>query len=228
MYEQFQVQNFRNFTDLKIDGIERINLITGLNDVGKTTLLEAIFLHSGEFNPTLTLYLNVFRGIEKQPIKVFSQDESPWAPLFHDFNINEPIKFIGHYKEGGQRTLSLRIINNPEELTQVYRSILAKLPVINKEDTDAYFTRSAYVLEYDCEDEQHQRSKYFYIIDPRGGSVVPLPLEMPYPATFILARKWFPSDDVARFVQLEKNKNVDTLLHVLKIIEPRLTKLTIL
>ena len=46
MYRSFRIKNFRCFKDLSIDNLERVNLIAGANNVGKTALLEAIFLHA--------------------------------------------------------------------------------------------------------------------------------------------------------------------------------------
>ena len=50
-YKRFEVQNFRCIKKLAISPLEQVNLIAGMNNVGKTTLLEALFLHIGETNP---------------------------------------------------------------------------------------------------------------------------------------------------------------------------------
>lgn len=42
MYKSVRIQNFRGFEDLTVDGLTRVNLIVGANNVGKTALLEAI------------------------------------------------------------------------------------------------------------------------------------------------------------------------------------------
>jgi AAA15 family ATPase/GTPase len=44
MIEDIEINNFRCFDRLKVSGCKRINLISGKNNVGKTALLEAIFL----------------------------------------------------------------------------------------------------------------------------------------------------------------------------------------
>ncbi len=45
MIQSFQIRNYRGFKDFKIDGLKRVNLITGSNNVGKTALLEALYLN---------------------------------------------------------------------------------------------------------------------------------------------------------------------------------------
>ena len=39
-----EISGFKGFDSLKIDGLKQINLITGLNNVGKTALLESLYL----------------------------------------------------------------------------------------------------------------------------------------------------------------------------------------
>jgi AAA15 family ATPase/GTPase len=46
MIKDIEINNFRCFDRLKVSGCKRINLISGKNNVGKTALLEAIFLNS--------------------------------------------------------------------------------------------------------------------------------------------------------------------------------------
>ncbi len=45
MLETFQIQGFRCFSDFRIEGLRRINLVAGKNGVGKSALLEAIQLY---------------------------------------------------------------------------------------------------------------------------------------------------------------------------------------
>jgi AAA15 family ATPase/GTPase len=44
MLETLEIENFRCFEKLKVEGLKRINLIGGMNNAGKTALLEAIYL----------------------------------------------------------------------------------------------------------------------------------------------------------------------------------------
>ncbi|MEQ1744963.1 MAG: AAA family ATPase [Saprospiraceae bacterium] len=41
MLDHLEIQNFRLFEELSINGLKRINLFTGKNNAGKTALLEA-------------------------------------------------------------------------------------------------------------------------------------------------------------------------------------------
>lgn len=64
MYKSLELKNFRCFQRLEIQDLERVNVIAGTNNVGKTALLEALFLHCGAYNPALTVKVSAFRGIE--------------------------------------------------------------------------------------------------------------------------------------------------------------------
>ena len=64
MYTYFKVKNFRCFQELEFDDLARVNLIAGVNNVGKTALLEAIFLHGGN-NPKLGTVINALRGFDQ-------------------------------------------------------------------------------------------------------------------------------------------------------------------
>ena len=59
MLKEIEIQNFRCFEQIKISGFERVNLIGGKNNAGKTALLEALFLNvaqnSGSISALKTL-----------------------------------------------------------------------------------------------------------------------------------------------------------------------------
>lgn len=62
MLSEIDVRHFRLFSQLKIDDLARVNLIVGLNNSGKSTLLEAIFLLMSQNNPSALLELLSLRG----------------------------------------------------------------------------------------------------------------------------------------------------------------------
>ncbi len=44
MIDGIRINNFRSFRNLTMNGLKRITLISGRNNVGKSTTLEALFL----------------------------------------------------------------------------------------------------------------------------------------------------------------------------------------
>ena len=55
MLRKFSVRNFRCLRELDIEPLARVNLIVGENNVGKTALLEALFLSLNPGNPEAPL-----------------------------------------------------------------------------------------------------------------------------------------------------------------------------
>ena len=61
----FQVVHYRGIDGLSLPGLTPANLVTGVNGVGKTALLEAMWLFSGRHNPMLLWNANVQRSGER-------------------------------------------------------------------------------------------------------------------------------------------------------------------
>lgn len=81
MLRLISIQGFRGFRELSIDSLERVNLIAGKNNVGKTAILEALYLLA---NPVLSAppRLNLLRGFDKLKIDLLSK----WGWLFFERN----------------------------------------------------------------------------------------------------------------------------------------------
>ncbi|WP_315812607.1 AAA family ATPase [Bradyrhizobium sp. SZCCHNR2028] len=75
MLTGLQVQNFRSLRDASVSKLKRLNLVTGRNAGGKTSLLEAVFLNCGGANANLLFSINTFRGdtvLHAETDRVFS------------------------------------------------------------------------------------------------------------------------------------------------------------
>lgn len=62
MIDSLDIKGFRNLADLRIDSLSRVNLITGKNNTGKSSLLEAISLYATKCNLGIILQLLEERG----------------------------------------------------------------------------------------------------------------------------------------------------------------------
>ncbi len=51
-----EIRNFRAFRDLKIERLDRVNLIVGKNNVGKTSLLEAVQLYASRASTPTSIW----------------------------------------------------------------------------------------------------------------------------------------------------------------------------
>jgi predicted ATPase len=110
MFKSIRIQNFRQFRDLKLEGLGQINLITGKNDTGKTSLLEALFIQATPTNPETVLSIARLRGIEQVAIN----GAYAWGFMFKDGQANEPIVLQSHRDDGVQEKLRIRISDDLE------------------------------------------------------------------------------------------------------------------
>ena len=70
LLDHFEAINYRALHNLSLGPLRRVNLITGPNGVGKTSLAEAMWLYYGRYNPSLlwNLHLQRRRITEADPL----------------------------------------------------------------------------------------------------------------------------------------------------------------
>lgn len=95
--KKIQIQNFRGIDSLEFSDCNRINVLIGKNNVGKSSVLESIFLATGMSNSQLPLSINMFRG-------VIPQDISNLRYLFHNMETTSypqmKLVFSNEYERG--------------------------------------------------------------------------------------------------------------------------------
>lgn len=84
IFNNIHIDNFRGIKTAQIGDFRRINVFFGKNNCGKSTLLEALFLISGQSNPLLPFTMNTFRGYGR-----FLEDDLGW--IFHNMDIKNPV-----------------------------------------------------------------------------------------------------------------------------------------
>lgn len=87
MIESVKLKNFKGFHDFKLDGMTPIVLLSGKNNVGKTSFLESIFLFYDHKSPESFLKLNNFRNMTQNVAST-----SLWESLFFNQNVDESMR----------------------------------------------------------------------------------------------------------------------------------------
>jgi len=96
-----KVKNFRGFLDFSTNRLSRFTLIAGENDVGKTSLLEAIFMLSGMRLMDISARINSFRHL-----RVVREDDL--HSLFFAQESDREIYISGDFEKGVSRYLRLK------------------------------------------------------------------------------------------------------------------------
>ncbi len=101
MYETIEILNFRCFENFEVGPLESVNLFTGKNNVGKTALLEAIWLQHGYQNPELGFRVDAFRGLDR------INADALLTNLFHDFDQEKTITVSCRFADGKISSLKI-------------------------------------------------------------------------------------------------------------------------
>ena len=109
MFEQFSASHFRRFEEIEIRGLKRVNLITGPNGVGKTSLLEGLFILAGAFSPELAFRVNAFRGMEGLRIELGRETATVMSSLFHDLDYGRQAVLRGQESDGTKVVLEITL-----------------------------------------------------------------------------------------------------------------------
>ncbi|OQY43708.1 MAG: hypothetical protein B6242_14260 [Anaerolineaceae bacterium 4572_78] len=104
MIKNLHIKNFRLFDDFNIDGLARINLIVGKNNIGKSSLLEAVHVLVNPKSPSTILEILEMRGEITSYEKFFEEHGYKIQHLFfgHKLIEGKPLHIRtddSHYRE---------------------------------------------------------------------------------------------------------------------------------
>lgn len=235
MYSSLTINHFRCFKNLTLSNLRRVNLVTGLNNSGKTSLLEAIFLLVGGFNPMLPLRVNALRGLDA----IAPTPDEQWGWLFHNHDVGQAIEIVGTDTEGGEDGLRLHL-GSSQEFERLNRAQGQGELAIEVSGTSAALPQGGVVSSTRQGVELSDLILEFR--EHRGRSVVSrasmgsdgrIRLEQARQNGFrsgaFLATRIRPaSEDADRLSRLKRQKRESQVVTALKAVEPGLQDLTIL
>lgn len=106
MLKNLRIRNYRAINELRIDELRRINLISGRNNSGKTTLLEALLILSAG-HPEITLHTAIIRGMKSERLPQAAIPMIYWRQMFSSLDFGTPIEISAEHQSSG--SLSMRI-----------------------------------------------------------------------------------------------------------------------
>ncbi len=104
MIRNLEIKNFRCFEHIRVEGIQRVNLIGGKNNSGKTALLEALDLNQSSSAQSV-LALRHIRNESTAFVK--AAPEKAWNALFFNQNTDQKAKIVSEAEDDAPLFLEL-------------------------------------------------------------------------------------------------------------------------
>lgn len=165
--ESLKIRNFRIIKDFQIEKLGKINLITGKNGTGKSSLLEAIRLYAYKARLHLLLELVNQRNEDLSPAYKKNTGESAKIPAKNqkDFifakYITDSISGLFNeksLKENGEKVIEIGPVRDSQRTVRI--EIVKYLPVFTK--TTDLNGKEIYKQEFQTFTENQNPAKYFY------------------------------------------------------------------
>lgn len=220
MYTGFRARNFRCFRDLQVKGLRRVNLIAGENNVGKSALLEALYLHVGAYNPLLVVSIAALRGISAYRVKYGNIEDPPWQSLFREFDEGQDIELIG---EGCARAARKMLVRSKEYAGTALPALNGATALRVAEASSTQETPRA--LELTDVSRGDATRLYF---EKEAFRTEPASLPPAAFPGFLLSARGAPEfkEDTELYGRLDLKNQQNELIRILQLIEPRLTRLS--
>ncbi len=220
MYSSLSIENFRGIQSLRIDSLQRINLVVGRNNAGKTSLLEAaILLGGGGNSPNVALSLGQTRG------QLVQGSDEIWRALFRQMAPEHPVRISGI--RGGQEC-AVTIEGLAYDATPVAGEAGVQVPVpiaTLREDSEIGRLRFVHHMA------DGRKLETMVTRDPNSGgirvsSLVERPAIIP---TVLVPASWPVTLEAAReFSALRESRREADVVRALQSIDPRIKRVEVL
>lgn len=222
MITEAKITNFKCFKELTVPELGRITLIGGRNNVGKTSLLEALFLYLDRNNPMMIIRQYGWRGIPE----VFLHPEFIWGPYFFDQDMSREIQIsVKSDSEGGSAKFILNKQYMPPKVSGVIPPEQASIKT-----EDRIPRMEALDIEYIEKDGQVIQRSHLYTT-PQGDPALNVEFARyrPRPAVFLASRAHIATIEISnKFSETAKSGMEEEVVNTLRIIEPRLENLKVI
>jgi len=226
MIDSLKIKNFRAFKDFSFERLERVNLITGSNNVGKSALLEALYLNlvpakaitsnlDSNRDESSTQH-NLFRGFNESRYNL--DNMTKWGWLFHAKDLTKAVELVSS-GNGSKTQLTMDWWVGSEGLGDI-----PLMPDISYDDLQSLF------LQVRVEKiEGAHRAEQTWKINRGGGHIPPQPYVFDSTPLRLLFNVYSrsPEEDTKWFSKLADVGRQDEIVSVLRLIEPRLKSLAV-
>jgi hypothetical protein len=221
VYKSIKISNFKVFENFKIEGLSEINVITGMNNVGKTNLLESVYLLIGCSNLALLLNINSSRGLTSFAGDPAIIQEAMVSPFFLNLQTDHTITLEGELTDGSVVKSIIKL--EPEKYLIVPPD---KSSAVKPSAPPPDITGQKLTLTFSHGSQQVKTSLSFGQQGPRIEPIPPAPL---FRGHFVSSHASLnPLEEATLFSEREKIGEGQSIVESLKILEPKLKRLAVL
>lgn len=232
----FEIENFRCFDTFKMHNIKRINLIGGMNNAGKTALLEALFLLDGIDRYSIEA---IYKEIRASKLTDSSQGTaSDWQPLFYKGRTDELIKLKSTYSSARTKNVYIRTFDasHVQKFSDVNMSEQTLETKVAKLSAGAFLYEGTYI-----DNKTTPSLRFNWAYRPIPSSNTPAATNQRYSATDLVMLSglrfvYFITDTDSRkgadlvgsYDELKRGGYANKLLSAFQLIEPTIESVEIL
>ncbi len=222
MIESIEIKNFRCFKDTKIAKFGLVNLLGGLNNSGKTALLEAIYLAQ---DPNI----EVIRGLQSQARResdsfIGANPESAWDNFFYQKNTREIISIKTTNNEKITRKVLLKCDDDISDCVEFRKN--QNFDSETKQYIEDISISKKSVLHLDAEDNGKIVASSFVIADTRRGISGTSKLKQLEQSTIFLLTG-LKLQLTSRYEQARFDGKADIVLNAVQIIDNTIEKIEV-
>lgn len=221
MITKLRIKGFKGFDQLELPRLSRVTLLGGRNNVGKTSILEAVFMFFDRLNPQMILRQYAWRGVGVLPLEA----ETMWAPIFHNYDMSTSVVICATIGNGEEK---MTITFNPNYVLPTVQATASKKGGKSLQIRTDQPSVPSYALDirYDRKNKKSQTSHL--LMGPEGVGLQVDYMEIENRQAVFLGSRMhvIPSEDAGRFGKLDIIGKQSEILEFLKIIEPQLKGLS--
>jgi predicted ATPase len=216
MIAKLTLNNFRCFRDFVLEGVRQVTLIAGENGVGKSTILESIFLFNDRNSHDVFIKLNNIRGITQDRLSA----AMVWEHFFACSDVNNTIKISVTTENQEEQCLTLE----KDASFSLYTSheIKSHAHIIGMPAPDAYSLKISYT------DSVRSDALNFTVA---GNNQIAVTMQNPvlFPAFYthyICSKVTFTTQYVSEwFGKILKGKQLSQCIDILRTLDARITNI---